>query len=247
MRINWTPENCNKLREMYNTCDVADIAAYFKCSIASIYAKANKIGLKKGKKITGRPWSEEHEKIMFDLWPDKKEIAVQVGRSVNTVTEHARKNGLNMGFTPRRKWTQDEDKLLCELYPTIGRKQTSIRMGIPEEQVKSRAKTQNLRSANNDWSDADIALLKEKFPVCNRAELEHLFSRPAVNIYAKADSLDIRKDDDYISDESVKNWMRLSYRRRGMPLNISDNPNLVKIHKARILLTRKIKEYDRVG
>ena len=151
----------------------------------------------------------------------------------------------------KRIWAEYEDALLHELYPTIGCRQTSIQTGLPLHHVRNRAKYLKLESRigrnGGNWSNADIILLKEKFPICDREELEILFNRPSRCIYKKASNLGFVKDKGFVSEISVKHHMRRSYRYRGLSLSIADNPNLVKMHKAHILLTRKIKEYDRVG
>lgn len=246
MRIEWTPEKCDKLRRMYSTREVDDIAAYFGCSKGSIYNRACIIGLKKRNRVHGRPWSAEHYNIMLELWPNKEEIARCVGRSVDTIAEHARKNGLKIGYTPKRKWTPDEDTLLRELYPVIGRKQTAIQMGIAEQQIKTRAKRIGLRAENWHWSADEVALLKEKFPTCDMDELEVIFNRSRRCINAKAFKIGLAKSKDFISDASIKNWMQQSFRARKqsdiVDSIININPSILRLKKAQIILTRKLRE-----
>lgn len=199
---------------MYNACDVGTIADFFGCSAISIYQQAYKIRLKKEKKITGRQWSDDHKRIMFELWPDKNEIAQRVGRSVNTVSEYARRNGLKTGIAAKREWTKEEDDLLQELYLSVGRGKVSKKMGLSEHVVRGRIeklgieapkrerKKRWLKSVPN-WTSGEVELLKYVYPTLQNYELEKLFKRKFGTICAKAKSLGLSKAEDFIADIHV--------------------------------------------
>ena len=92
----------------------------------------------KGKSV----WSDEHNRIMLELWPCTKEIAKRVGRNEKAVCERARLRGLRKGTQSQKyNWTEEKEEELRKYYPVLGRKQTAMKIGVPEVSVKRRAKT----------------------------------------------------------------------------------------------------------
>jgi len=74
--------------------------------------------IRKGKKNTPVPWSQEELKLLKKLYQNTKarEIAEQTGRTIGSLREKARKLGLQKKSF--RLWSKKDLGILKKLYPT---------------------------------------------------------------------------------------------------------------------------------
>ena len=111
----WTPEEEKHLRELYPTADSAELERIFGRKLSAIIYKANSLNLKRE-----RYWKEEEVEILKRMYPscDTEEVALKLGRSVFSIRNKAARLGLTkINRSAPKRWSEEEIKLLLQLYP----------------------------------------------------------------------------------------------------------------------------------
>lgn len=99
---------------------------------------------------TSTSWSEDDLKTLREVYPDSgaKECAKLLGRSISSVQKKAYR--LKISSNNRRKWTQEEDKILYTFYSDLGVNYCLAKIkNVTKTQVYSRVKTLNLVCKNS--------------------------------------------------------------------------------------------------
>ena len=100
-----------------------------------------------------------------------------------------------------KRWTEEEDSVLREFYPTEGKK---VIYRFPNRNLRSiqqRAHQLGISLINRGWSDKEISILNEKYPIFGSNIPELLLTKNKSAIIAEAKVLGIR----YVGKGSRKN------------------------------------------
>ncbi len=128
MGNDWTDEEVDRLRQLYpdRSVSIADVAEIIDRSVQSVQAKARRLGLiRKG-------WSHEDEDYLRKRFKgratDYEAIGKELKRSGVAVRARASRIGL---LEPINLWTEEENKILAELYLKRGTAVNDIVQALP--------------------------------------------------------------------------------------------------------------------
>ncbi len=94
-----------------------------------------------------------------------------------------------------RKWSEDEEKLLKEIYPIKRRKKVAKIMGRSLGSISAKVKMMGLKSGSpEDWTDYEIQLLKRLFPIKQTKEIAKMLGRTVNTVTYRAYTLSLNKE-----------------------------------------------------
>lgn len=209
----WTEEELTKLRKLASKKSITELAKYFNTTndVIITVAYRNRIYLNDGK----IHWTKEDNTILKELAKtlDLSEIALKMNRSPSAVRLQAERQ--NIKIMPNKKlaesvWTDDnnkklqalvnEGKTLLEICNIMNKKDGTVLKKA--RQLKLNIKMEEQR----EWSETEIARLKELSKTKKMSELVKELNRTSSSIKAMAKKLGIN----VMSDR--KNWTEEEYQ-----------------------------------
>jgi len=168
----WTEEEIQLLKKLYPIKFNREIASILGRSIYSIEKQANRLGLKKKpivfkkgtikmlRKNEMKPWSKKDIEKLKRLYPNlpTDEVAKILGRTVKAVKHKAYALGIkkqrdyfvrNGKKINRKRWTDEEIKILRELYPKESAKSIAKKLGRPVNSIWIKAERLGLTKGHN--------------------------------------------------------------------------------------------------
>lgn len=192
----WTPEQIEVLKRLYPKYGrrLAEMYHIFGDKTAdAIESKARELGIKTNKKLnedkykkimSSKEFQEDYKKFGPKVF-DKYGIPDGVGRG------YIQRNGLK--YDNDVFWTEEEDRILIELYPKIGYKVIEYLPGRTEIAIQGRVKRLGLKKEES-WPTEKVKLLKKVYSYCTNEELLQYFPEKTIGaIKRKAQSLGLKK------------------------------------------------------
>ena len=162
-------------------------------SRSAIKARAQKLGLRVA---SHRPWSVSEEQKLRASYArmGSRGCAEALKRTVRAVASRARQLGLRadrkgLQFRPRKRrvdeYSRAEDEIVVKFYPREGAIATAARLpGRNSERVYTRVKQLRKKGllirSQWDWTDGEIATLREHYPVAGAAATAELLPKRTV-------------------------------------------------------------------
>ena len=199
----WTEEELNILHELYPQMGV-QVSAYLpNRSVHAIHKLANRLELK-GPSTAPNAWTEEEDDIIRVYYPaNGRDICAMLpNRTMNAVRRRAQVLGVKTTkiHEPEGwRWTEEEEALLREKYPILGRKAVTFFPNRSYHAVLVRARLLGLphptfTTRQNSWREAEDNLIRELYPA-NGAAYVHskLPLRTANAIRTRARAIGVRR------------------------------------------------------
>lgn len=240
----WTDKELQLLRDNYSICGTNIPELRKTRTESAIVNKAFILGLKYQR------WSEEEEQALSEgyavygiacsgLSSRHSEIGIRskahnmrLKRKKRDLQEHAR-----VGTTWNR-WTKKELNILVKKYPTCGTNIPELLRTHTKAAIVSRASSLDLTcghmpqiSTQQRWSDADIAILRQKYPTLgvNIPELSSRFTESAIR--SKANRLGIYSKLFWTEEQ-------IDLLKEKYPVQGSSIPELLKYHSPISILSK---------
>jgi len=110
-------------------------------------------------------------------------------------------------------WTDDDIKLLKQLYPKGNTKMIAEKLSRPLTAVRQKAYDMGMKTdIYNYWTEDDLELLARLYPDTITNELAKRFGRSAGSVKTKARQLGLRKSDSYL--KAIKSRPRRRRKKR---------------------------------
>ena len=132
------------------------------------------------------------------------------------------------------KWTQEHTDKLREWYYTREVSEIAGCFGCSIATVYNHIEKLGMNRKKRDWTDGEITTLQRMYPTAQRKELESALGRKFGAIHAKAKSLGIKKDKDFLADAFV---VGTTNRNKALYMK---NPNLIRLKRAHRMLVNAI-------
>lgn len=160
--------------EMYSNGNFEEIfKKYPNLSIRSLYVKMSELGIVSGRKTQ---WSKEETEFLrdnyFDLSVDELEKAFEYRHSKGSITSKAFKE---FGYSTSRKWTDEDNNLLCELYSKMPL--NDVCKYFPKrskDAIAIHARSLGLEAfyvLDTYWTDSETKFLKENWEMLSDYDL----------------------------------------------------------------------------
>lgn len=92
-----------------------------------------------------------------------------------------------------KRWTEYEDSILIEFYPSIGEECFTMIQTKSIAACKSRVKRLNLTRCNHKWTEQEDQIIRDKYPLFGDKLSEFLPHRSSTSIKARASILGVKK------------------------------------------------------
>jgi hypothetical protein len=110
-------------------------------------------------------------------------------------------------------WTEDDIKLLKQLYPRGNTKMIAEKLCRPLTAVRQKAYDMGMKTEiYNYWTEDDLELLARLYPDTMTNELARRFGRSAGSVKTKARQLGLKKSQDYL--KAIKSRPRKRRKKR---------------------------------
>ncbi|MHC4378418.1 MAG: SANT/Myb-like DNA-binding domain-containing protein [Planctomycetota bacterium] len=203
-RGRWSPEELQRLEELYGRRDDAAIARELGRTVPSVRAQAQKLF---GDRQRSGPWTpEETERLKDYIGASSTDVIARIfGRHPREVSERieALDSKVKSG-----DWTRDEVQRLRQLYGRRTDQDLARILGRPVEEIEEKATEYALRkdkafirklegaSATRmpRWTEAELQILRELYPLRPNLEIAHQLKRSVKSVVSKAYHLGLKKD-----------------------------------------------------
>ena len=112
-------------------------------------------------------------------------------------------------------WTEDDIKLLKQLYPYGNTKMIAEKLRRPLTAVRQKAYDMGMKTdIYNYWTEDDLELLTKLYPNTITNELARRFGRTAGSVKTKARQLGLRKSQKYMKDIKARPRKRRKNKAR---------------------------------
>lgn len=184
---------------------------------SSILGMASKLNLK-----TDSTWTTEEIDILKKYYPiEGSKVCNRLKNRTSTqCSEKAVK--LNISYINPNKWTEEEKRFLIQNYGEIGGSKCALILGKTNKSVNKMAAKLNL-SANFKWTDEEIKILKEKYPIMGKKCSIYLPNRSEATIVAHANKLGIFSD--YKSIKSKSKYKYVTFNKNNNNYMVAMNIN----------------------
>lgn len=91
----------------------------------------------------------------------------------------------------RFKWTEEEERMIEELYPIVGPKVLAERMGKSIFQMKGKAKCMGIKFKVDPWTDEMIKIVRDRYEIDGPTKLSERLGLSPIAITAKARRLGV--------------------------------------------------------
>ena len=187
----WTKEEDDILRKYYLSEGAKSFARLPQRGERACYSRVQKLGLR----VKTFTWSKEEEEILCKYYPTE---GPKVANRLPGRTEEAcrtRAAILNL-YDPRNiknvKWTEEEDNVLREFYPSEGTNVAARLPGRTKGSCKKRAGTIGVKIGALCWSETEDNILREYYPTEAGKVSRRLQNRAAKSCIERARKLGIR-------------------------------------------------------
>lgn len=184
---------------------------------SSILGMANKLNLK-----TDSTWTTEEIDILKKYYPiEGSKVCNRLKNRTSTqCSEKALK--LNISYINPNKWTEEEKRFLIQNYGEIGGSKCALILGKTNKSVNKMAAKLNL-SANFKWTDEEIKILKEKYPIMGKKCSIYLPNRSEATIVTHANKLGIFSD--YKNIKSKSKYKYVTFNKNNNNYMVAMNIN----------------------
>ena len=187
----WTKKEDNILKKYYLSEGAKSFARLPQRGERACYSRVQKLGLR----VKTFTWSKEEEEILRKYYSTE---GPKVANRLPGRTEEAcrtRAAILNL-YDPRNiknvKWTEEEDNVLREFYPSEGTNVAARLPGRTKGSCKKRAGTIGVKIGALCWSETEDNILREYYPTEAGKVSRRLQNRAAKSCIARARKLGIR-------------------------------------------------------
>lgn len=197
-RRRWTDEEMEILEKYYPIEGFECAKRLPERTVKAISLKAERCGIYANTgRGNGKRWTEDEIAIIKEHFPSRgRRMAYLLpGRSKTAVIARAYKLGIRVERGSQSKWTKKEDAILKKWFPKMryecrvylpGRSDSAIRHRI----MKIGPGLKN-RLITHVWTDEDVRILKEYYPLIGGEVTSHLPHHPISSIYTTASRLGI--------------------------------------------------------
>ncbi len=218
----WTNAENMRLRLLFQKRSVMSLTDEFGRTFEAIVAHARILGLKKdaskgyrGPDRTWRKWTtkdidflREYHKSMSYL-----DIAAAMGRNRNSVAIESRRLGLR-GFRKEQGWADEKKEQLKKIYREHSIKELAEIFGCSKNAVLTQARKLALSKKVSTWTNEEIRYLTKNYRLMTSTQLAKHIKHPPQMIRVKANSLGIRKRNQWHWTEKEIKYLRRHYKKK---------------------------------
>jgi hypothetical protein len=214
-RGRWTPEELQRLEDLYGRRDDAAIARELGRTVPSVRAQAQKHF---GDRQRSGPWTpEETERLKDYIGASSPDVIARIfGRHPKEISERIESLDSKV---KTGDWSRDEVQRLRQLYGRrtdpdlariLGRPVREIREKAVEYALrKDKAFTRKLEGASATrmprWTEEELQILRELYPLRPNLEIAHQLKRSVKSVVSKAYHLGLKKDPERLREMGREN------------------------------------------
>ncbi len=200
----WLEEEDDIIREYYPDEGEEVVKRLSGRTISAVKMRAWKIGAKSRNTRSYMKWTDEEKEIIREYYPSEGNSVLKrlPGKTKRQLIGHTFNKGLYYSNHKKKfevvEWSEEEDNILHEYYPSEGSKIISRLPGRTSNAIKTRASFLGLKyenSGRNSWTEEDLRIIKEYFQTeGSRGIFERLngrFTTAAISV--KASRLGLKK------------------------------------------------------
>lgn len=174
----------------------------------------------------GLAWTKAEVARLVELYPEtrNRDLAVEFGRSVWGIKGKIRGLGLENDYARGYRqqypfksnyWSEREEELLAELFPTTPNEEISERIGRSLDAIANKARKMGLRKMEF-WSEDEDELLKKLYKELSYEQLTHRLERTTGAIQIRITTLGMEcKVDNWTKDDI--DYLKKSYSQMTYP------------------------------
>lgn len=198
MKSIWTNDEIKYLKDNYNILPFNEIKKHLNKGQSTIYSMVKELGI--GKQFQ---WNDEKIKILKEYYPyaDWNVLFKKLGTTKKQpIIDKASELKIKR-YTCN--WTDEQKQFLVDNYGSMNIDELSKCLNKDVGSIYTMAYRMNL-SVNNKWTDEEIKLLKEVYPIHSNDYLSNnVFTNHTINsIYSMAQKLHLIKD----NEKSIKKY-----------------------------------------
>ena len=214
-RGRWSPDELQRLEELYGRRDDAAIARELGRTVPSVRAQAQKLF---GDRQRSDPWTpEETERLKDYIGASSTDVIARIfGRHPREVSERIESLDSKV---KSGDWARDEVQRLRQLYGRRTDQDLARILGRPVEEIeakateyalrKDKAFTRKLEGASATrmprWTEAELQTLREVYPLRPNLEIAHQLKRSVKSVVSKAYHLGLKKDPERLREMGREN------------------------------------------
>ena len=261
----WMQQDLATLESMYlSGKKLAEISAALNRSIPNIKRQRSKMpNLKRDREQIQQFWSENDDAFIRERWGDATptEIAIALGKETRRINQRAAKLGLDTHqHVAVQLWSDQELQFLRDNYPQKSRSQLAKELNRSKVSVNNKiAKFRKVSGSSTaiaqpkrvkqidgySWSNADNAYLQANFRLKSNYELSATLGRTIRSVAVQLTYLGLKRDRRLLhnSVNEISDGYATSLFTRDPEIRkaILQQPALLKVRKAKLVLDRRIK------
>lgn len=203
-RGRWSPDELQRLEELYGRRDDAAIARELGRTVPSVRSQAQKLF---GDRQRSGPWTpEETERLKDYIGASSPDVIARIfGRLPSEVSERIESLGAKI---KSGDWSRDEVQRLRQLYGRRTDQDLARILGRPVGEIEEKAVEYALRkdkafirklegaSATRmpRWTEDELQVLRDLYPLRPNLEIAHQLKRSVKSVVSKAYHLGLKKD-----------------------------------------------------